>query len=459
MRRSDDEMMQRILTFARQDDAIRAVYMNGSRANPNVPKDIYQDFDIVYVVRDVHPYIDNKEWISYFGEICVMQEPDNPGLFNDVCEPDKWYAYLMQFTDGHRIDLRFLQVEEALKEYGEDTLTIKLLDKDNMLPELPASNDREYWVKRPTEGRFRGCCNEFWWVTPYIAKGLARNELLYAMDCLNDAVRPMLLLMLEWYVGLDTDFSLSVGKCDKYIFRYLPQETAAQLAATYPRLTVEDLWRSVDTMMDLFDRIAKSVGQAFGYEYVEEESVNVRKLLKTMRKSSVKKPELWDAYYADGSLAGMDLVRDEAIPEGLRHGVVEIIVMHKDGSVLVTRRDQRKKVYPGYYECSGGGVIKGETFLEGAKRELREETGICVDELTNIYTVISKHTLYKGYVCVTDMDKDAVVLQEGETIGYKWLSKEEFASFYQEPFFVPDERERLRPFVEQGFQPVYYELS
>lgn len=50
--RSEQEMFDLILNTAREDKRIRAVYMNGSRTNPNAPKDIFQDYDIVYVVRE-----------------------------------------------------------------------------------------------------------------------------------------------------------------------------------------------------------------------------------------------------------------------------------------------------------------------------------------------------------------------------------------------------------------------
>lgn len=50
--RTEREIFDLILHVARNNEQIRAVYMNGSRANPNVQKDIYQDYDIVYVVTE-----------------------------------------------------------------------------------------------------------------------------------------------------------------------------------------------------------------------------------------------------------------------------------------------------------------------------------------------------------------------------------------------------------------------
>lgn len=283
-KRSDQEMLNLIMDFAIENDDVRAVILNGSRANSNIERDIYQDFDIVYVMRKVRPYVEgDRSWLERFGTICVKQEPDSGGLFDDVYEPDLHYTFLMQFDDLNRIDLSLNTLEYYLPTHGSDTLTMVLLDKDNVLPPLAESNDSGYWVQKPTAVLFRCCCNEFWWCTPYIGKGLCRNELLFAMDMINDVVRPMLHMMLKWYVGIDTDFSLSIGKCNKFIFKYLPKELAEGLTATYPHLDLADMWRSVDVMMDVMDLAAIRVAEVMGFQYNIEESDNVRLLLKRMR--------------------------------------------------------------------------------------------------------------------------------------------------------------------------------
>ena len=74
--RSEKEMIDLILDTARKDERIRAVYMNGSRTNPNAPKDLFQDYDIVYVVRETLPFIKDTTWIDRFGERLYMQLPE-----------------------------------------------------------------------------------------------------------------------------------------------------------------------------------------------------------------------------------------------------------------------------------------------------------------------------------------------------------------------------------------------
>lgn len=153
--------------------------------------------------------------------------------------------------------------------------------------------------------------------------------------------------------------------------------------------------------------------------------------------------EIWDGYNKDGTRAGIDLVRGEAIPGGLYHLVSEILVRHTDGSYLLMQRDPRKEAYGGYFEATAGGsALKGENALTCAKRELQEETGIACCAFEQIGGHVSHDTIYCEYLCVTDCDKTSVKLQEGETVGYKWLTEEEFIRFVSSDEMIDVQKER-----------------
>jgi aminoglycoside 6-adenylyltransferase len=76
-------------------------------------------------------------------------------------------------------------------------------------------------VKKPTEQNFLDTCNEFWWCLNNVAKGLWREEIPYVMDMLNYCIRPQLIRLMEWKIGFDTNFTVSVGKSGKYMYRWL----------------------------------------------------------------------------------------------------------------------------------------------------------------------------------------------------------------------------------------------
>lgn len=280
--RSETEMYELILSFARADDRVRAVCLNGSRANPNAPRDIFQDFDIVYLVTELDSFKRDPNWVAIFGERVVMQLPDDSALFEE--EREGRYAYLMQFLDGNRIDLTLILCDQALEYCREDGETIILLDKDQRLPVLAPATDAEYHVKRPTQAQFASCCNEFWWVSPYVAKGLWRGELLFAMYHMNNCVRDMLEKMLTWKVGIRTDFSVSTGKCGKYLQKYLPAEDWEALTRTFARCNEDDVWRAMTEMTNLFRKTALFVAKYFGYSYPRQDDERVMAYLKHVRR-------------------------------------------------------------------------------------------------------------------------------------------------------------------------------
>lgn len=159
--------------------------------------------------------------------------------------------------------------------------------------------------------------------------------------------------------------------------------------------------------------------------------------------------EVWDAYRIDGTKAECDLVRGEPIPAGLFHLVCEVLVKHIDGSYLLMQRDFNKEGYPGMFEAtSGGSALKGESPVCAALRELKEETGINATELTQINKTYGDTAIFYSYLCVTDYDKSSVKLQEGETISYRWVSKDEFLKFMDTQESIPPQKERLLPYLK-----------
>lgn len=266
--RSEKEMFDLILGVANGDDRIRAVYMNGSRANPNVKKDIFQDYDIVYVVSETESFLNDEGWISVFGELIIIQEPDKLDKMQgrDV-DFKNGYTYLMQFTDGNRIDLHVQTIDAMMKEYGMDKLTVPLLDKDDCLPHIPAPSDEDYWVKKPTYGQYFSRCNNFWWVAPYCAKGLWRKEILFTIEVMNSYVRQELLTMLRWYAGIQTGFKASIGKANKHLKEYLDPAIWVRLMKTFDMSDYDSSWDALIATCELFAEIAPEVGKEFGYEY------------------------------------------------------------------------------------------------------------------------------------------------------------------------------------------------
>ena len=262
--RTEEEMIKMVLGMARRDERIRVVGLNGSRVNPNAPRDWFQDFDFAFIVTEMTGFINDERWLEVFGPRIILQKPEAMSLFPPSL--GNWFSFLMLLEDGNRIDLMLIPLSELDQYLAADKLTVILLDKDGLVETLPEPSDETHWVKKPSEQLVDDCCNEFWWLAPYVAKGLARRELIYAIDHLY-LMRGQLLTMISWRVGLETDFSVSVGKNHKYLDRYIPAEEFAALSATYQNGSPEAVDQALRSSLTLFRSASRSVISRMGSVY------------------------------------------------------------------------------------------------------------------------------------------------------------------------------------------------
>lgn len=289
--RSENEMYKLFLDIGSDDERIVAIYMNGSRTNINVPKDIFQDYDIVFVVGETKSFIEDKTWINKFGVVMYMQYPDeHPDYPSDK---ENFYGWLMQFYDGNRIDLHVETVEHALKNISKDKLCKVLLDKQGILKDIEPASDAQYFVKRPTQAQFTACCNEFWWCTNNLAKGLWREEIPYVQDMVNYVVRKQLEKMLSWKVGELTSYSVSVGKSAKYMKNWISKQEYEEYLLTYFDGRISNAWEAIFVMCELFSKTALWVSENMKYTYNYEEENVARAFLRHVNTLSKDAKEIY----------------------------------------------------------------------------------------------------------------------------------------------------------------------
>ena len=167
-----------------------------------------------------------------------------------------------------------------------------------------------------------------------------------------------------------------------------------------------------------------------------------------MNGENAKPKEYWDAYDEQfNRIKGAVLVRGEPIPQGMLHLVCDILVRHADGEYLLMRRDPRKENGNLWEASAGGSALRGETPEQCARRELREETGVSRGEFTPVATVIDRadQTIYAEFLCVTDVAKDSITLQEGETVDYRWVSRDALLSMKRSELVT----ERMQRYLDE----------
>jgi len=280
---TEKSIKNKIIDYAKSDERIRAVILNGSRANPKVASDKYQDFDILFVVDNFDSFLKNKNWISFLGDPILKQLPDEMILGNEKNEDRLSYAYLLIFEDGNRVDLTLFP-KEKFDDFKFDSLTIVWLDKDGLFQNIPESSGKDYYVLKPNQREFSEVCNEFWWTSTYVAKGLARHEILYAKGMMENVVRPMFMKVIEWKIGYENNWEASVGKSGKFVEKYLDLISYDRILKTYSNAILENNWEALFEMISFFKELQLQIAEKLQFDTDPEEANNSREYIKKLSK-------------------------------------------------------------------------------------------------------------------------------------------------------------------------------
>ena len=257
--RTETEMMKLIVQIA-ETLQVEAVALSGSRTTPDSPKDEFQDYDVVYIVENLEELISDSSWLDQFGNRLIEQ--------HNILEHR--HLYLMLFEDGNRIDLT-LCPKEHIQEWVDSEAGFSVLKDDKGLFEAYKPNAKRYWTALPSEEEFAASCNEFWWVSTYVVKGIRRNQLIYATDHLYGICQQELLKVLAWQVASDRG-TVDIGKNYKYLFHYLSAEKENEFSRLLKLSSLEKITQSLFATMNVFHQEAQSLAQKMGFDYDHKEA-------------------------------------------------------------------------------------------------------------------------------------------------------------------------------------------
>ncbi|HAO61140.1 MAG TPA: hypothetical protein DCQ90_04185 [Erysipelotrichaceae bacterium] len=261
--RTPEEMLKLILDVADRDPHVFAVGLQGSRSRDR-DVDRFSDFDVVYVVDRLLPYLDDPQWIDRFGKRRILQTPDDFYNSNFNRNTASKFTWLMQFDDRNRIDLTLIEKEDKALE----SLQMKvILDKTggiaSRVPTLETHPNPVF-----DEAEFRDTVNEFWWLTYYVAKGIVRREELYAKACF-DILLDMTAKVLRWTV-FETNEDARIGKFDRHLQRYLDPLLYQGYLECFPTCRLDDLARRLIRCMTYFEEAAQRLADRRSLKMMED---------------------------------------------------------------------------------------------------------------------------------------------------------------------------------------------
>lgn len=255
--RTEPEMFDVILQTA-ETLKVEAVALSGSRTNQKVQTDEFQDYDVVYVVDDLDNLTNDLSWLDQFGKRIIEQ--------HNVLDHRR--LYLMLFEDGNRIDLT-LCPKEHIKEWVDSEADFTVLNDPQGLFAPYAPTPKRYWTAPASATDFDKSCNEFWWVSAYVVKGICRKQVIYATDHLYSICQQELLKLLAWQVASDRG-TVDIGKNYKYLFQYLPTEKEKEFSALLDFSSIDKIPQTLFATMQLFHQESQSLAQKMGFDYDKE---------------------------------------------------------------------------------------------------------------------------------------------------------------------------------------------
>lgn len=252
--RTETEMLDVILQTA-QTLQVEAVAMSGSRTDTKAPKDEFQDYDVVYIVDDLDTLTSNLAWLDQFGTRIIEQ--------HNVLGNRR--LYLMLFEDGNRIDLT-LCPKVHIKEWVESEADFTVLEDTKGLFAPYSPSPQRFWTNPASAIDFENTCNEFWWISAYVVKGICRKQAIYATDHLYGICQQELLKVLTWQVVSDRGKD-DIGKNYKYLFNYLPAEKEEQFSNLLDLTSLDKITQSLFATMELFNQEAQFLAHKMGFDY------------------------------------------------------------------------------------------------------------------------------------------------------------------------------------------------
>lgn len=268
-----EEAFERFVQWATDQPAVRAMLITSSHASPGALVDLLSDYDLILILTDIHPFFDDRAWLSDFGPVLAAYR--DPILVDGGLETS---GYVVQYDNGLKIDFTLWPLEMLARVTAAPQLPDEfdagyriVLDKDGLTGGLKAPTYAGYIPKTPTETQYLEIIEWFFLDTIYVAKFLWRDDLMATKHVLDnimkqDYLRPM----LEWRSEIDHGWSVKPGPIGRRLKLWLRPDLWTELESTYTGAGIEANWEALFRTIALFRRVANEVGALLGFNYPQE---------------------------------------------------------------------------------------------------------------------------------------------------------------------------------------------
>jgi aminoglycoside 6-adenylyltransferase len=268
-----ETVIRQFAEWGAAQDLVRAMILTSSRAVPNAPVDAFSDYDVILILRDIHPYFADRGWLGDFGPVLAVYR--DPILLQDGWEKS---GYVVQYENGFKADFTLWPVALLQKIATDPQLPDEfdagyqiILDKDHLTDGLQAPTYAAYIPRPPSQTAYQEKIEELFLDAAYVAKFLWRDDMMAAKFILDNMMKQEYLLpMLEWRSEIDHNWSVKPGPYGRRLKRWLRPDLWGELETLYTGVNVAANWAALFKTIDLMRRVAIEVGDLLGYIYPQD---------------------------------------------------------------------------------------------------------------------------------------------------------------------------------------------
>jgi aminoglycoside 6-adenylyltransferase len=277
--RDYDRIAERFVEWAHTEDAVRAVFVIGSRARQDHAADEWADLDFLVLTSEASDHLRRSGWLSRIGDPWItFTEPTPAGHGSER---------RVLFAGGVDVDFAFFTVGEIETMFRFDPRAAGtalgrgfrvLLDKDDVVARLLDGNPpaETEGASLPDAAAFEQVASDFWYHAVWTAKHLRRGELWWAKSGCDGRMKELLRRVLEWdaaAVGRDPWFR------GRFFEEWADPVILRGLRTAFASYDEDEVWAALAVTMDLFGEVSRRTAAALGVPYPPAAEEHARALV------------------------------------------------------------------------------------------------------------------------------------------------------------------------------------
>lgn len=273
----DHSMLEPIVNWATNEEAIRAVVVTGSLARCDGSTDRFSDLDAQIIVTDPAPFTTDDSWLNGLGEVWIRFP-----LVQNLPYRLVWFA------GGIKVDFQFITVESIRDMLCAGRLSdeylrgyVVVLDKDDLYRGLPPSPRIFPQPPTPSAEDIHALINEFWFEAIHLAQFIRRRE-FWVAKYRDWTMKSNLLQLLEWQARA-TRGGVNTWLLGKRMSDWTDKATFDAVNKIWTRWDAKELWAGLLIQVELFRRLSGEVCDALGYEIASTHFDDIEAYIRQLR--------------------------------------------------------------------------------------------------------------------------------------------------------------------------------